>query len=148
MLAAATAGAMVMVAMDAAAQAPPPGGPGGGPPRMGMMGAADRPTTIQRQGLDDPALKLTDAQKAQIDKIVDAYLADQKAMRDKMTPGSPPSQDVMGAMRAAREKFTADIGKVLNDDQRKTWEAAQAARRAQFGGGGPGGGPGGPPPAR
>jgi hypothetical protein len=146
LLAVATLGAMAMTSMQAMAQAPQGGPPGGGPPRgMGMMGAMDRPAMMQRLGLDDAALKLSDAQKAQLDKLVDAYIADQKTMREKypMTPGSPPSQEMMGAMRAAREGLNTEVGKVLNDTQRTAWQSAQAARRQMMG---PGGGPGGPPP--
>jgi len=139
---------MAFASVGAMAQAP-----GGGPPRgmggMGMgMGPADRPTTIQRQGLDDPALKLTAAQQAQIDKIVDGYLAEQKALGEKypMTQGAPPSQEAMTARMTSRDNFNAALGKVLDDSQKKTWEAARAARRPP--GGGMGGGAGGPPPAR
>ncbi len=136
----ATASVMAVFAVGAAAQAP-----AGGPPRgggMGMMGPQDRPGTIERMGLNDPALKLTAAQKTGIDKIVDGYLAEQKTLAEKypMTPGSPPSQDAMQARRSARDNLNTALGKVLNDEQRKSWEAAQAARRAQMGG------PGGPPP--
>jgi hypothetical protein len=136
---------MAFASVGAMAQAPgggPPRGPGGG------MGApADRPTTIQRQGLDDPALKLTDAQKTQIDKIVDGYLVEQKALGEKypMSPGSPPSAEAMAARTTSRDNFTAALGKVLDDSQKKTWEATRAARRPPGGGMG---GPGGPPPAR
>jgi Spy/CpxP family protein refolding chaperone len=140
----ATASVMAVFAVGAAAQAP-----AGGPPRgggmgmgMGMMGPQDRPGTIERMGLNDPALKLTAAQKAEIDKIVDGYIAEQKTLAEKypMTPGSPPSQDAMQARRSARDNLNTALGKVLNDEQRKSWEAAQAARRP------PMGGPGGPPP--
>lgn len=147
LLAAAT-GVMLMVSGMASAQAPG-GGPGAGPPRGGMgmgmgMGTPDRAGTIQRQGLNDPALKLTDAQKAEIDKIADAYVKEITAVNEKypMTPGSPPSQEAMSARQKANENLTAAVGKVLNADQRKTWEAAQASRRG--GPGGPGGGRGGP----
>lgn len=166
LLLAAAAGAMVTMSAGAMAQAPgggpPGGGPGAGGPRgmgMGMM-TPDRATTIQRNGLNDPALKLTDAQKAEIDKAADAYVAEMKTANEKfpMTQGSPPSQEAMGARTKARDNLTAAVNKVLNADQKKTWEAAQAARRqggpgGGFGGGGPGGGgppgggrPGGGPP--
>jgi Spy/CpxP family protein refolding chaperone len=138
----ATASVMAVFAVGAAAQAPAGGPPRGGGMGMGMgMGAADRPTTIERMGLNDPALKLTAAQQAQIDKIIDGYIAEQKTLAEKypMTPGSPPGQDAMQARRTARDNLNAALGKVLNDEQRKSWEAAQAARRPQ-------GGPGGPPP--
>jgi len=48
----------------------------------------------------------------------------------------------MGAMRTAREKLNTDVGAVLNDAQKKTWQAAMEARRPA---GPPGAGPGGPP---
>ncbi len=138
---------MAFASAGAMAQAP-----AGGPPRMGGgmgmgMGPADRPTTLQRQGLDDPALNLTAAQKAQIDKIVDAYLVEQKTLGEKypMTPGSPPSQEAMAARMTSRANLNTAVGKVLDDSQKKTWEAARAARRPPGGGMG---GAGGPPPAR
>ena len=137
-LVAAAAGAMMMLAVDGVAQAPP----GGGPPRgMGMGGPMDKAGMMQRMALDDAALNLTADQKGKIDKIMDAYMADQAKMRASMQGGGPPSPDAMGAMRASREKLNADIGAVLNDGQKKTWEAAMAARRPA---GPPGGGPGGP----
>lgn len=137
LLAVATGAMMMVMAAGAQAQAPGGGaGPGaGGPPRGGMMGPVDRATTIERNGLADPALKLTAAQKAEIDKIADAFVAEvQKA---------PAGQEAMAARMKARENMTAAVNKVLNDEQRKTWEAAQAARRPAGGMGGPGG-PGGP----
>lgn len=135
MLVAVAAGAMMLVAVDGVAQAPP----GGGPPRgMGMGPPMDKAGMMQRMALDDAALNLTADQKGKIDKIMDAYMADQAKMRASMQAGGPPGPDAMGAMRASREKLNADIGAVLNDGQKKTWEAAMAARR-------PPGGPGGPP---
>ena len=137
-LTATAASAVVLVSATALAQAPG----GGPPPGGGMRAPMDRPATISRMALDDPALKLTDAQKGQIDKIVDGYIAEQATLREKypMTQGSPPSQEAMTAMRGARENLNTAVGKVLNDSQRATWEASMAARR-------PPGGPGGPPPA-
>lgn len=149
LLLAAAAGAMMTMAAGAMAQAPA-GGPAAGPPRggpgmgggMGMGGPVDRASTIQRNGLADPALNLTAAQKAEIDKAADAYVAE-VAKLPAMTPGSPPSAEAMAARTKARENLTAAVGKILNADQKKTWEAAQASRRGP-GMGGPGG-PGGPP---
>ena len=143
MMVAAAAGSLMMVAMNVVAQAPPGGGPGGRPPGgMGMgMGQMDKAGMTQRMALDDAALNLTADQKGKIDKILDGYIADQAKMRASMQPGSPPSQDAMGAMRTSREKLNADIGAVMNDGQKKTWEAAMAARRPA----GPPGGMGGPP---
>jgi hypothetical protein len=141
-LVAVAAGAMVMVSVQGVAQAPP-----GGPPRgmgmgMGMGGPMDKAGMTQRMALDDAALNLTADQKGKIDKLLDGYIAEQAKMRASMQAGSPPSQEAMGAMRASREKLNADIGAVMNDGQRKTWEASMAARRPA---GPPGGGMGGPP---
>lgn len=134
MMVAAAAGSLMMVAMNVVAQAPPGG--------MGMgMGQMDKAGMTQRMALDDAALNLTADQKGKIDKILDAYIADQAKMRAGMQPGSPPNPDMMGAMRTSREKLNADIGAVLNDGQKKTWEASMAARRPA----GPPGGMGGPP---
>lgn len=158
-LLAATAGALLTMAAGAMAQAPGGGAPGAGPPRggPGMGGGFGQPTdragVIQQFGLGDAALKLTDAQKGEIDKAADGYLAATKAITEKypMAQGSPPSQETMQAMRTertkARDDLTAAVNKVLNDEQKKTWEAAQAARRQGGPGGGmrgPGGGMGGP----
>ena len=140
LLLAAAAGAMMTMAAGAMAQAPA-GGPGAGPPRGGPGTGAplDRAGAIQRFGLGDAALKLTDAQKAEIDKAADAYVAAMGKL-PAMTPGSPPSPEAQAARTKVRDDFTAAVNKVLNDEQRKTFEAAQASRR-----GGPGGGMGGPP---
>lgn len=156
-LLAATAGALLTMAAGALAQAPGGGAPGAGPPRGGPGGGfgppTDRAGVIQRNGLGDAALKLTDAQKAEIDKAADAYLAEVQKI-PAAAPGGPPSPEVTAARTKARDDLMAAVNKVLNDEQKKTLEAAQAARRGGgggFGGGarGPGGGPGGPggPPA-
>ncbi len=149
MLVAAAAGAMAMVSIGALAQAPGGGPPGGGGMRPGGGGGFAQPTdragVIQRYGLNAPELKLTDAQKAQIDKIADTYLEEMKKV-PAMTPGTPPSPEAMAARQAPRTNLTTAVGKVLNDEQRKTFEAAQAARRGPGGGGPGGGGPGGGPP--
>lgn len=154
-LLAAAAGAMLFSSAVMAQQGPPRGGPPGVPGGgMAMGGQLDRAGTIQRFGLADAALKLTDAQKAQIDKAADAYVAEMKTVNEKypMAAGSPPDQQGMDARNKARENLTAAVHKVLNDEQKKTWDAAQASRRGpgMGGPGGPGGpggmGPGGPRP--
>jgi Spy/CpxP family protein refolding chaperone len=146
MLVATAAGAMI--SLGAMAQAPGGGPPGGGMGGGMRMGAQDRPTTEQRMGLTDPALKLTADQQGKIDKLVDAYLEDQKKIAEKypMTQGTPPSQEAMTARQTARTNLTGAIDKVLNDDQRKIFDAAQQRRGPGGGPGGPGGGAGGPPP--
>lgn len=140
-------GALALVSMNVNAQAP--GGARGPGPGMGAgmgMGAADRPTTIERMRLNDASLNLTAAQKTQIDKIVDDYVAEQRTLNEKypMAQGSPPSQEAMTARNASRDKMNAAVGKVLDEKQRAALTAAQAAARPQGGPGGPGAGPGGP----
>jgi Spy/CpxP family protein refolding chaperone len=138
------AAAMSMVSMGALAQAPGGGPPGGG--RGGFQQPTDAAGVIQRFGLNAPELKLTDAQKASIEKLATAYLAEmQKLPPMQMQQGQPPSQEAMQAMMAPRTKLIAEVGKVLTPEQNKTFEAAQAARRGG-GGGGFGGPPGGGPP--
>ena len=143
LLLAAAAGAMVTMSAGALAQAPGGGPPGGGPPG-GMRAPPDRANTIQRNGLDDAALKLTAAQKTEIDKIADAYVAE--VTKIPAAQGGPPSPEAQAARTKARDNLTAAVNKVLNAEQKTTWEAAQAARRQGGPGGFGGGGPGGPPP--
>jgi hypothetical protein len=133
---AAIVASLALVSVTAFAQAP-----GGGPPRGGgggFGGPQTKETVIQRQGLGDAALKLTDAQKASIDKLAEKFAADQTALTAKypMTPGTPPGPEAQAARTKLRDDFTAEVNKVLNDEQKKTWAA-----RPQ---GGPGGGMGGP----
>lgn len=138
---------LALASATAFAQAPgggPPGG-GGGPPGGGR-GPATKETVIQRNGLGDAALKLTDAQKAAIDKLAEKNAADQVALQAKFPPG-PPTPEATAARTALSDAFTAEINKVLNDEQRKTW-AARPQRGGPGGGGAggpPGGGAGGPP---
>lgn len=115
---------------------------GGG---MGGMPANDRAGTIQRFGLNDPALKLSAAQTAELEKAADAYVAE--VAKIPAAAGGPPSQEAMAARTKASDNLTAAVNKVLNADQKKTWEAARAAQAQRRGGmGGPGGGGMGGPP--
>jgi len=148
LLVAAAAGAMMTMAAGAMAQAPG-GGPGAGPPRGGPggpgMGAPlDRAGAIQRFGLGDPALNLTAAQKAELDKAADVYVAEMAKLPPmQMGQGGPPSPEAMAPRNKVRDDFNAAIAKVLNADQKKTWDA-RPQRGAGGGMGGPGGA-GGPP---
>jgi hypothetical protein len=144
----AAAGALAVVSMGASAQAPGGGPPGGGPGGARMGGGFGQPTdragVIQRFGLGAPELKLTDAQKGQIDKLADNYVAEM-AKLPPMQQGQAPDQAAMAARQAPRAKLIEEVGKILNADQKKTFDAAQAAQQQRRGGGGPGGagGPGG-----
>jgi ATP-dependent RNA helicase RhlE len=145
MLVVAAASAMAIVSMGASAQAPGGGPPGGGPPGGGRGGGFGQPTdragVIQRFGLGAPELKLTDAQKAQIDKLADTYLAEMAKLPPmQMQQGQAPDQAAMAARQAPRTKLIEAVGKILNADQKKTFDAQQAQQQQRRGGGGPGGG--------
>jgi hypothetical protein len=139
---------LALASASAFAQAPGGGPPGGGPPGGGGgRGPATKESVIQRNGLGDAALKLTDTQKAAIDKLAEKNAADQVALQAKFPPG-PPTPEATAARTALSDAFTAEINKVLNDEQKKIWAARpQPARGGGFGGGagGPPGGGGGPP---
>jgi hypothetical protein len=82
---------------------------------------------IQDQGLNDPALKLTGDQRAQIDKILAAYLQEKGAFRQRLAT----SHDLSAAQVAAANKqslsaFNAKVGQVLNASQRMIWDASMA----------------------
>jgi hypothetical protein len=130
---------LALASASAFAQAPGGGPPGGG---GGRGGPATKETVIQRNGLADAALKLTDAQKAAIDKLAEKNAADQVALAAKFPPG-PPTPEATAARTKLTEEFTAEVNKVLNDEQKKTWAARPAPARGGFGGGGGGGPPGG-----
>jgi hypothetical protein len=148
MLVAAAAGAMAIASVGAFAQAPAGGPPGGGGMRPGGGGGFAQPTdragVIQRYNLNAAELKLSDAQKAQIDKLADAFLEEQKKL-PPMQQGAQMTPEAMQARQAPRQNLVTAVGKVLNDEQRKVFEASQQ-RRGPPGGGGPGGPPGGGPP--
>lgn len=140
---------------SATALAQAPGGGAGGPPRGpggggGMGGGFGGPPTkeqvMQRQGLTMAELKLSDAQKAQLEKLAEKMAADQTALQAKFpaTPGSPQNPEAQAARTKLTEDFTAEVNKVLNDEQKKTW-AARPQRGGGGGGFGGGGGAGGPP---
>jgi len=132
---------LALVSVTAFAQAPGGGPPGGG--GGGGRGPATKETVIQRNGLGDAALKLSDAQKAAIDKLAEKNAADQVALQAKFPPG-PPTPEATAARAKLTEEFTAEVNKVLNDEQKKTWAARPQLQRGGPGGGPPGGG-GGPP---
>ncbi len=151
---AAIVAALALASVTAFAQAPgggPPGGGQRGPGGGGFGGPATKETVIQRNGLGDAALKLTDAQKASIDKLAEKLAADQTALQAKypMTQGAAPNPEATAARTKLREDFNAEVNKVLNAEQQKTW-AARPQGGPGGGGrpGGMGGGAGGPPPAR
>lgn len=92
--------------------------------------AGDRTFVIQQFGLNNPALRLTTSQRAEIDKIVTAYVAE-RAVLNKNYPvrtDERPSEASIQARQAASLKLAAALGGVMDTEQRRTWEAARAAR--------------------
>jgi hypothetical protein len=92
--------------------------------RPGSSTALERAGTIQRFGLDNAALKLTSAQKAEIDRATDAYVAEVKALNEQypFEPGAPPSQESLAARMKAQETFRAAVSLVLNNDQKQIFQ--------------------------
>ncbi len=97
-----------------------PAGPG--------MAAIDRAVALQRFGLHDPALNLTDAQRAQIDKAADAYVAEMGKIRPP-EPGARPSADSSALRTRASENLVAVVNRILTSEQKRAWEASPTVRR-------------------
>ncbi len=127
----AAAGALFLLCASGAALAQPPGG---GPPDPAMM--AERQLSMMKD-----RLKLTKDQEKKLKPILLDNAKQMMKMREKMTPGEPPSEEMMAQMRKSREAQNAKIAEVLNDDQKKEYEKMMTERRGM----GPGGpdGPGG-----
>lgn len=95
-----------------------------------QLSSTERPVAISRQGLDDPALKLTTLQKARIDSLIEDYMTEQRRVAAGYLPspgGGAPNAEMLRSMAANRDKLTSSVNKVLDESQRKTWEAAQKA---------------------
>ena len=93
------------------------------PPGTGA--ATYRAMTMSLQRLNNPALNLTPEQMAEISKVIDGFVAEQMAL-DKSSPvarGSKPSRAELQDRKSAVAKLTAKLGQVMNDEQRRKWEA-------------------------
>lgn len=124
-------GTMSFGAIHSEAQAPAPVPP---PGAKSVSAPETRFSAIQQLGLNNPALKLTTEQKARIDEILAAYLAEQNAVSSRyaVAPGAQSSPEIVAARRAAHDKLKATIGGVLSKEQRQTWDAEQGSRRARM----------------
>ncbi len=87
-------------------------------------------------------LKLTKDQAKQLKPILLDSAKEQAKMREKMTQGEPPSEEMRAQMTKSREAMTAKVTAILTDDQKAEYTKMQAERRGRGGPGGPGG-PGG-----
>lgn len=115
--------------------------PQGGPPDPAMM--------AERQlGQMKERLKLTKDQEKQMKPILLESSKQMMKMREKMTPGEPPSEEARADMMKSREAMNAKVSAILTDDQKKEYEKMQSERRGMGPGGpgGPGGDRKGPPP--
>ncbi len=121
----ATAMATMAVAQDKPADSP-----------TGISANNSRRISISRFGLDNPALRLSPAQQAEIDKIIDAHMARQTAV-NKQYPlpkdGARPTEAEMQARQAVTATVTEALGRVMNGEQKKLWEDEQASRRPAAG---------------
>jgi hypothetical protein len=102
------------------------------PPR-GLPPAAERQPAVL--GLSNPALNLSDSQKARLDEIMKSYVAGEKALFNQYSaPEAKHGAEAALASKQARERMTAAVDQVLNESQRKvlkTEQAEHAARAAQ-----------------
>ena len=103
-----------------------------GPPRM-----MDPAQMVERQleQMKD-RLKLTSDQEAKIKPILEESTKSMMAAREKMEPGTPPSEEMMKSMREEREATAKKINEVLTKDQQTEYAKMMSERR---GFGGPGG---------
>lgn len=132
MLVAAAASAMAMMASAQAARNAPPVDsfamyPTQDPAQLRMI-------TIMQQGLNSSSLNLTTAQKAEINKIVDVFVAELIVLNKEhpVEPGKPATPAAIQTRQSAVGKLNTALGKVMNQEQRRTWESAQAARRSKL----------------
>lgn len=86
-----------------------------------------RSFTIQQQGLNSGALNLSRPQKAEIDKLIVAYVNEQIAQEDRIPAEQRKSEQAARARASALENLVNALGKVMNAEQRATWEAARRA---------------------
>ncbi|MEO6080915.1 MAG: hypothetical protein ABIQ86_14270 [Steroidobacteraceae bacterium] len=99
-------------------------------PVSSLPRAVDRPAA--NQGLNNPALKLSDSQKAQLKKIMESYLAEANTQATTYaTPDATPSAEVALARKQSRERMMAAVDQVLDAPQRRTLKIEQAARAEQ-----------------
>jgi hypothetical protein len=84
-----------------------------------------RSFTIQQQGLNSAALNLSTSQKAEINKIIAAYVNEQIALEDQLPSTERRSEQASRARSSALASLTIALSKVMNGEQRATWEAAR-----------------------
>lgn len=90
----------------------------------------DRASVVDIQGLDNPDLALTSRQRSEIEQHISAYLEEHRKISEQfpVVRGQFPSAESIISKQAALVKLTTALGKVMDEEQRKTWQIAQAAR--------------------
>lgn len=127
--------ALMLIGLSAFAQeqqAPPPGQGGGQGRRGGMMASPE-----QRANRLAEQLKLSDEQKAKVQKIYEDAQKDMEGMQ------GASREERMAKMQETNGKVKA----VLNDDQKKQFDEMQERMRQRQRPGGPGGEGGQKPPS-
>ena len=76
-------------------------------------------------------LKLSDAQKQQLQPVIEEHVAQVKAIRDKYPPETPREQkrQMYDEMKAVREDYDAKVKAVLTEEQQQEWEKMRSERR-------------------
>jgi hypothetical protein len=95
------------------------------------------PRAVERQhakeGLNNPALKLTDSQRSRIQMIVESYRAEESAnVQRYAAQGLKPDAGTAAASQQARNRMMAAIDQVLDASQRQTLKAEQAEQSAKL----------------
>lgn len=83
--------------------------------------------TIMQQGLNSAALNLSDPQKAEIDKILMAYVNEQITLEDRTPADQRKPEQIANARATAQKNLIEALGKVMDSEQRTTWESARHA---------------------
>ncbi len=112
-------GVAALTLLVAANAAEAQGGGGGG----GMGGRGGDPAVALQRQTDAlmQGITLDDAQKAKVDTISKAMIADQAKMREQMAAGGD-RQAMMGQMQELTTKFRAGLRAVLTDEQKEKFD--------------------------
>jgi hypothetical protein len=91
-----------------------------------------REVTIQQSGVNNYALRLSTEQKAEISKIIDAFVAELLVLQvsDPIEQGKRVPAAAVDKRQVAVGKLNSAVTKLMSTDQRKTWDADKATRRS------------------
>ncbi len=91
-----------------------------------------RTVTILQSGLNNSALNLSTAQKAEVDKIVDQFVKELLVLGEThpIEQGKRMSSAALERRQMAVGKLNASVNRIMNAEQRKTWENDKTARRS------------------